>query len=495
MCGTVQSWRNNLSIPFEFARDHGLLPEPTGTLPRACLAPSALPTPASDNLSLLLDAPLALLPTPEADIRAAITRTYQDQMASSAALHSAPDPSATHGELSPDMSRDLAALSDRDLLASHDKPPVAKLVDALLFDALQKGASDLHIHPYPDKVIIRYRIDGVLHNAHTPDPGLFDQLVGRVKVLAGMDVAEKRLPQDGRTSVTIGGGTQGGTGGRQIDLRVSTLPTTCGERVVIRLLEQTARLKHLSELGMPKPIEDAFRSAAARSHGLILVTGPTGSGKTTTLYSVLAGMDASSKNILTLEDPVEYQLEGISQTQVATKKGMTFLSALRHVLRQDPDVILVGEVRDEPTARMVIQSAMTGHLVLTTLHTNSAAGAIARLADLGIEPYLIASSLIGVLAQRLVRQACPTCKTKAAPNVCPSCGGTGYHGRIGVYEWLPATPAIQEQLQKSANAADIEAIAVAEGMSTLLRQGKAMVAQGITSHAELQRVLGEDGDE
>jgi general secretion pathway protein E len=476
-------------IPFEFARDHCFLPQPTSSLPLPCFAISASPTPASDNLSLLLDAPLSLVASHEDDIRATIIRSYQDQMASSAALHTVPD----GAELSPDMSRDLAALSDRDLLASHDKPPVAKLVDALLFDALQKGASDLHIHPYPDKLIIRYRIDGVLHNVHTPDPSLFDQLVGRVKVLAGMDVAEKRLPQDGRTSVTIGGGKA--TSGRQIDLRVSTLPTTCGERVVIRLLEQTARLKHLSELGMPQTMEGAFRAATGRSHGLILVTGPTGSGKTTTLYSVLAGMEAGSKNILTLEDPVEYQLEGISQTQVATRKGMTFLSALRHVLRQDPDVILVGEVRDEPTARMVIQSAMTGHLVLTTLHTNSAAGAVARLADLGIEPYLIASSLIGVLAQRLVRKACPTCKAAVPPNTCWACNGTGYSGRIGIYEWLPATAAVQEQLQKSANASDIEAVAVGEGMSTLLEQGKAMVAHGTSTLAELQRVLGEKGDE
>jgi len=466
-------------VSFEFCREHLILPIATtsdGTV--RCLARTADPTLASDNLSLLLNAPIALEVHPEAAIRNAISQAYQTHMAQSDALEQ-----NEQGD-QPDIELELAKLADRDLLASADKAPVAKLVDALLFDALSQKASDIHVHPYPGtppKVVIRYRLDGVLHNIYTPNLKLFDQIVGRIKVLAGMDVAEKRLPQDGRTSVTVGG-----AGGRQVDLRISTLPTTCGERIVIRLLEQTAKLRKLSELGMPETIEQAFVAAIHRSHGLILVTGPTGSGKTTTLYSALAQLNATTKNILTLEDPVEYQLQGISQTQVAAKKGMTFLSALRHVLRQDPDVILVGEVRDEPTARMVIQSAMTGHLVLTTLHTNNAAAAIARLADLGIERYLIASSLIGVLAQRLVRKAC---KSHEAP-ICPHCNNTGYSGRFALYEWLPITPEIREQLLTSANADALEVLAIQQGMSTLSTQGRAMAANHQTTESELARVLG-----
>ncbi len=482
-------------MPFEFAREHLLLPtqealDADGVAAIHCLTAGTATAAAIDNLSLLFDAPLELITAPEVQVRDAISRAYQEQMAQSDALRQSAladnSPSTT-----PNIEQELQNLFDRDLLATGDKAPVAKLVDALLFDALAKGASDLHVHPYPDaSLVIRYRIDGVLHNLYRPDPALYEQIVGRIKVLAGMDVAEKRLPQDGRTSVSVGG-----DGGRQIDLRVSTLPTTCGERVVIRLLEQTAKLKNLSELGMPEKIEQSFTESIHRSHGLILVTGPTGSGKTTTLYSALAQLNSTQKNILTLEDPVEYQLQGISQTQVATKKGMTFLSALRHVLRQDPDVILVGEVRDEPTARMVIQSSMTGHLVLTTLHTNNAAGAVARLADLGIEPYLIASSLIGVLAQRLVRKTCTACKGIASVPVtsvpsCKTCGDTGFSGRIGLYEWLPATPEIREQILASANADALEAMAIKQGMATLWSQGKALIASGMTTDAELHRVLG-----
>ena len=348
---------------------------------------------------------------------------------------------------------------------------------------LQKRASDVHVHPYEERLQVRYRVDGMLYDAYAPPAHLADQLVGRIKVLAGMDVAEKRLPQDGRTSVSIGQ--------RQIDLRVSTLPTTCGERVVIRLLEQTASLRSLAELGMPSDVERQFREALGRSTGLILVTGPTGSGKTTTLYSALAQLDATELNILTLEDPVEYRLAGISQTQVSGKKGLTFLDGLRHVLRQDPDVIFVGEIRDAATARMVIQSSLTGHLVLSTLHTNSAAGAVARLADLGIEPYLIASSLLGVLAQRLVRKCCPTCRGAAgSPRTC-TCGGSGYVGRLGIYEWLNVSPRVRQQIQSVLAADALQALAAQEGTRTLAVEGHRLVGMGTTTDAELARVLGE----
>ena len=471
-------------VPFEFARDHLVLPlelgtQADGTRVAKCLAASAELSPALDNLSLFLQAPLELQLAPETHLRRAISQAYQTQMAQSQALSQA-QAMAAPGP-APDVEAELARLKDRDLLAAGGKEPVARLVDALLFDALHKSASDVHIHPYPDRLQVRYRVDGVLFDAYRPPAFLQDQIVGRVKVLAGMDVAEKRLPQDGRTSVTVGD--------RQLDLRVSTLPTTCGERVVIRLLEQTARLKALGELGMPPDVQQSFRKALERSTGLILVTGPTGSGKTTTLYSALAQLNAGTLNILTLEDPVEYRLEGISQTQVTSKKGLTFVDGLRTVLRQDPDVIFVGEIRDEPTARMVIQSSLTGHLVLSTLHTNSAAGAIARLVDFGIEPYLIASSLLGVLAQRLVRCNCPACPAAPQP-ACPTCRGSGYAGRTGVYEWLDATPAVKAQIQTNVETAALEQLAVSAGMRTLWQDGARLVAAGKTTDAEIARVIG-----
>jgi len=418
----------------------------------------------------------------EETVRDLIWRVYDQYMASQEPLAAAAAQSeGAQSEEPLSVQNAIEQLGDRELLASDGKEPVARLVDALLFDATRRGASDIHVQPYGEHLKIRFRLDGVLQDYHQLPKRLQDQIIGRIKVLAGMDVAEKRLAQDGRTSVQLGS--------RRIDLRVSTLPTTHGERTVIRVLEQTARIKEFPELGMPPDIVDSFRQALGRSTGLILVTGPTGSGKTTTLYSGLSQLDATAKNILTLEDPVEYRLAGISQSQISDKKGMTFLLGLRHILRQDPDVIMVGEIRDEPTARMVIQSSLTGHLVLSTLHTNSAAGAVARLMDLGIEPFLIASSLIGALAQRLVRAGCRRCQGQTS-NACAVCSGTGYRGRLALFEWLAVNPAVRHEINHGASAEKLEAAALQSGMKLLRERGRDAVAQGITTDAEVLRVLG-----
>ena len=295
-----------------------------------------------------------------------------------------------------------------DLLDNASRAPVIKLVNLVLFEAVKANASDVHVQPYEDRLLVRTRIDGVLYDSYTLPKSIQEEVISRLKVMGRMNIAEKRLPQDGRATVQIGQ--------RTIDLRIASLPTSDGERVVVRLLDKSAQLFDLAEIGMDEGTLARFARLINIEHGLILVTGPTGSGKSTTLYSALKRINGKEKNILTLEDPIEYRLEGVSQTQVSDKKGMTFASGLRSVLRQDPDIIMVGEIRDLETATMAIQSSLTGHLVFSTLHTNDAASAVTRLLDLGIEPYLVASSVAGVLAQRLVRRVCSTCAAPYRPN-------------------------------------------------------------------------------
>ncbi len=353
---------------------------------------------------------------------------------------------------------------------------------------------------------MRLRIDGVLYDYVEPPQGLLDEIVSRIKVIGKMDIAEKRLAQDGRTTVSIGD--------RLVDLRISSLPTSHGERVVVRLLDKSARLYKLPELGMNERDLSRFRTLIRRTHGILLVTGPTGSGKSTTLYAALQELNCKELNILTLEDPIEYQLPGISQTQVSDKKGMTFATGLRTVLRQDPDVIMVGEIRDEATARMAVQSALTGHLVFSTLHTNDAAGTVTRLLDLGIEPYLVASSLLAVLAQRLVRTVCPACaETICLPpdpirrlhvpwgddalavshgRGCERCLQTGYYERSGVFELLVVDAAIRTLIQQRAEAAAIKQAAVAAGMATLRHDALLKLKAGRTTVEEVLRVTHED---
>ncbi|PKL49427.1 MAG: type II secretion system protein GspE [Planctomycetes bacterium HGW-Planctomycetes-1] len=399
---------------------------------------------------------------------------------------------------------DEVATAD-DLLDVVNRPPVIRLVNDILFRALQLRASDIHVHPYEGKIQIRYRIDGILYDTLSLNRNVLSLVVSRIKVMAGMDIAERRMPQDGRCSVRLGN--------REIDLRVSTVPTSYGERCVLRLLDKSTGLFSLSELGMWEDDLKIFDSLLDRSHGVIFVTGPTGSGKSTTLYAALNRMNAVQKNIITIEDPIEYQLGGISQMQVATRKGMTFVTALRHVLRQDPDVIMVGEVRDEETARMAIQSSLTGHLVFSTLHTNDSAGAISRLLDLGVEPYLVSSSLLAVLAQRLVRKTCPECKERYGPtehelrelgigdrgNVefyvgagCSKCFNTGYKGRTGIYELMMLDEQIREMVNVRQTAGVIKQKAIEKGLQTLRMDGARKVMAGATTIAEVLRVTQAD---
>jgi general secretion pathway protein E len=407
---------------------------------------------------------------------------------------------------------DEVSASD-DLLNVVNRPPVIRLVNDILFRALQLRASDIHVHPYETKVQIRYRIDGILYDVLSLNRNVLPLIVSRIKVMAGMDIAERRLPQDGRCSVRLGQ--------REVDLRISTVPTSYGERSVLRLLDKSTGLFTLNELGMWEDDLERFDSLLHHSHGVIFVTGPTGSGKSTTLYASLNRLNSSEKNVITIEDPIEYQLEGISQIQVASKKGMTFATSLRHVLRQDPDVIMVGEVRDIETARMAIQSSLTGHLVFSTLHTNDSAGAVSRLLDLGVEPYLASSSLIAILAQRLVRRVCPDCKKATEPSArdlralgllgngdgapaprnseeffvgagCEKCFQTGYRGRTGIYELLLISEQIQDMIYRRETAGAIKRNALEGGMQTLRMDGARKALAGITTVSEVLRVTQAD---
>jgi len=407
---------------------------------------------------------------------------------------------------------DEVSASD-DLLNVVNRPPVIRLVNDILFRALQLRASDIHVHPYETKVQIRYRIDGILYDVLSLNRNVLPLIVSRIKVMAGMDIAERRLPQDGRCSVRLGQ--------REVDLRISTVPTSYGERSVLRLLDKSTGLFTLNELGMWEDDLERFDSLLHHSHGVIFVTGPTGSGKSTTLYASLNRLNSSEKNVITIEDPIEYQLEGISQIQVASKKGMTFATSLRHVLRQDPDVIMVGEVRDIETARMAIQSSLTGHLVFSTLHTNDSAGAVSRLLDLGVEPYLASSSLIAILAQRLVRKVCPDCKKATEPSArdlralgllgngddapatrnseeffvgagCEKCFQTGYRGRTGIYELLLISEQIQDMIYRRETAGAIKRNALEAGMQTLRMDGARKALAGITTVSEVLRVTQAD---
>ncbi len=392
---------------------------------------------------------------------------------------------------------------NEDLLESDDDAPIIKLINAMLGEAIKEGASDIHIETFEKSLMIRFRIDGVLRDVLSPSRKLAPLLVSRVKVMARLDIAEKRVPQDGRISLRIGG--------RAVDVRVSTMPSSHGERVVMRLLDKNATRLDLHSLGMTQANHDSFRSMISRPHGIILVTGPTGSGKSTTLYAGLQELNSNERNILTVEDPIEFDIDGIGQTQVNPKVDMTFARGLRAILRQDPDVVMVGEIRDLETAQIAVQASLTGHLVMSTLHTNTAIGAVTRLRDMGIEPFLISSSLLGVLAQRLVRTLCRDCKqpyeadkeTKKLFNVsqdepltlyrahgCEKCNQKGYRGRTGIHELLIVDEQVQELVHSEAGEQAIER-AIRQTTPSIRDDGLSKVLTGVTSLEEVLRVTKE----
>ena len=405
---------------------------------------------------------------------------------------------------------DLDALADSagataDLLDSQDDAPIIRLINGLISEAISQGASDIHIEPYENNVVVRLRIDGVLREVLQSPAKLRTRLVSRIKVMARLDIAEKRLPQDGRISLTLGG--------RGVDVRVSTLPSRHGERVVLRLLDKDQGLRSLDALGMGDALLAQFKSALQTPNGIVLVTGPTGSGKTTTLYAALNLLNDGQRNILTVEDPIEYAIDGIGQTQVNSKIGMSFAAGLRAILRQDPDIVMVGEIRDPETAQIAVQASLTGHLVFSTVHTNDAVAAITRLKDMGVEPYLLASTLRAILAQRLVRRLCNACKKPAVIGAqeeamlasigargvtvyegvgCPQCRSSGYVGRIGLYEMAPVDDEIRRLIHAGGDEQQMAAHAF-RGSDSLRTAGLKCVAAGVTSLSDVLRVVSAQG--
>lgn len=397
--------------------------------------------------------------------------------------------------------------SPKDLLELTEEAPIIRLLNAVLMEAVKEKASDIHIEPYEKGIDVRFRVDGMLNKVLGPPKIIHDALISRIKILAGLDIAEKRLPQDGRIKLLIGG--------KDIDIRVSIIPTAMGERAVLRLLDRQTGVLGLEMLGLSDSVLDRFRQNLSRPNGIILVTGPTGSGKTTTLYASLLRLNTEDRNIITVEDPVEYQLGGIGQMQVNPKIGLTFASGLRSILRQDPDIMMVGEIRDLETAEIAVHASLTGHLVLSTLHTNDAPGAVARLVDMGIEPFLAASSLVCILAQRLVRVICPHCREAYTPSTqelvylnienppehlyrtkgCDKCMGKGYLGRTGIYELLEITPEVRTMIVERKDAQAIKAAALGSGFRTLQSNAVEKILDGTTTIEEVMRVTQKEIDE
>lgn len=485
------------NVPAQFARNYNLVAveQQNGAVRVATCDP--LDIHPMDDLSGMLGVVVEPVISPRGEITALINRAYQKSSA---------DVDELLEGLEDDEILGLEHVIDEseDVLDIANKAPIIKLMNTILFEALKIRASDIHLQPFEDRMQVRYRIDGILYDSKIIPKKVQDALISRVKVMGKMDIAERRLPQDGRTSVRVGDG--------EVDIRISSVPTSAGERIVFRLLDKSARLYALGDIGLNKNNLEMMRKLIVSTHGIILVTGPTGSGKTTTLYGSLSEIDAEEKNVITIEDPIEYNLDTISQIQVSNKKGLTFAEGLRSLLRQDPDVMMVGEIRDPETANIAVQAANTGHLVFSTLHTNDSAGAVTRMIDLGVEPYLVSSSLIGVVAQRLVRVICPRCKIAYDPSEgelkemncsrddlhegmlyrgegCDACLGRGLYDRTAIYEILLINEIIRDQIINRTSASIIKQIAVESGhLLTLRMDGLEKVKQGRSTLEEVYRV-------
>jgi general secretion pathway protein E len=464
-------------LPYSFAKAHSLLLEDDGARSTLWAAATASVSALSEVLRQYdVD---ALEHEAAATLTDRISAVYAGSESSAATV-------VGEVENAVDLSRmmqDLPAVED--LLEAANDAPIIRMLNALLTQAAKDGASDIHIEPYERSSSVRFRVDGTLREVVQPNKALHAALISRLKIMAELDIAEKRLPQDGRISLRIGG--------RAVDVRVSTLPSAHGERAVLRLLDKSESKFTLEGLGMDGDALTQFDKLIQQPHGIVLVTGPTGSGKTTTLYASLGRVDTATTNVLTVEDPVEYELAGIGQTQVNPKIELTFAKALRAILRQDPDVIMIGEIRDFETAQIAIQASLTGHLVLATLHTNDAPSAVTRLMDMGVEPFLLSSSLLGVLGQRLVRKLCTHCKKPDAqyryhPVGCPECGNSGYKGRTGVYELMVANDGIRALIHGKAAESKLLAAAQAAGFRTMRQDGDRLVEAGVTSPEEVVRV-------
>ncbi|MBN1674450.1 MAG: type II/IV secretion system protein [Kiritimatiellae bacterium] len=484
-------------VPVEWARAHGVLPvRYRGELCVLTADPRAIGD--QEYLALILGAELRPLLAPRREIARSIETCYFSK------ADRAEDFIRDLAEPAPD--RTLILRETDDLLKVADQAPVTQLVNLILLEAVKAGASDIHFEPYEARLRVRFRIDGMLYDQTAPPKHLQQELISRLKIMARMDTAERRLPQDGMARVRVGE--------REIDIRASTLPVAEGERMVLRLLNRESALLPLTALGMSTAALDRFRALLRETHGIIVVAGPTGSGKTTTLYAALQELDTQKQNILTIEEPIEYQLPNIGQMQVKPKIGLTFANGLRHILRQDPDIILVGETRDLETAQIAVRASLTGHLVFTTLHTNDASDSVIRLVDMGIEPYRLAASLRAVLAQRLVRRLCPECRRRVVATAADlaalgpaaarlqgasvwtagGCGAclAGYKGRTGVFELIALDAAMREHLRREDLAVErLREAAARKGMTSMLDDGVEKVRAGQTSIAELVRALGE----
>ena len=484
-------------LPYGFARRRGVVVRPLANGGLECRHRMPLGLETILEVQRLFGPGVVFHPLDDNAFETALQEHYRDSATDAAGLADA-------------AQSDLASLADSaaavdDLLDQRDDSPVIRLINALLLEAVKEGASDIHVETQEKRVVVRFRVDGVLRDIVEPKRALAPLLVSRIKVMARLDIAEKRVPQDGRVTLRVGG--------HEVDVRVSTIPSQHGERVVMRILDRESARLDLAELGMSARDIELFQRLLDRPHGMLLVTGPTGSGKTTSLYAALNRMNDRKRNIMTVEDPIEYELEGIGQTQVNSRTELTFARGLRAILRQDPDIIMVGEIRDQETAEVAVRSSMTGHFVLSTLHTNSAVGSVTRLLDMGVERYLLAPMLVGLVAQRLVRRLCAACR---APDVatdadqallggaieageplyravgCPRCHGEGYRGRTGLYEIVAIDERMQKLIHDGASEAALIEAARAAGPS-IWDDGVAKAKAGLTSVEEIARVLRDEG--